>query len=220
MPSQTFHNLPSEKQNSLIKIAIAEFASQDYNSASISRIVRQAGIAQGSLYQYFANKKDLYLYLLELLGKTKIAFLQDNYPLEAEMGFFEYLSWVFAINLEFDIAYPALSKLGYRAFYGDVPFADPKVEQMKQAASDFIRQIVIKGIDDGDIKPNIDRDLAVFVVETLSNAISNYIPQKLRISTDKLAQEGAASFDADAAQDIFQELIKILRFGLGDRPDN
>ena len=51
MPTQTFWNLPSEKRDALIAIAVEEFASNDYDAASISRIVARAGIAKGSIYQ-------------------------------------------------------------------------------------------------------------------------------------------------------------------------
>lgn len=217
MPSKTFFNLSKQKQENLIKIALEEFSNQDYNSASLSRIVRQAGIAQGSLYQYFANKKDLYLYLLDLLCKTKLSFVQNNYPSALKMDFFEYLSWIFEINLQFDLAHPAFSRLAYRAFYGDLPFVDPEIEQMKQASSEFILQIIIKGIEEKDIDPDIDSDLAIFVVETLINSINKYIPEKQGITTDKLAEEGALSLDIDAARDTFQQLIKILQFGLNGK---
>ncbi len=62
MPSQTFFNLPKEKRDTLIKIALNEFSANEYNSASVSRIVKETGIAKGSFYQYFQDKKDLYLF--------------------------------------------------------------------------------------------------------------------------------------------------------------
>ena len=66
MPTPTFTNLPAEKRDRLLALALAEFAANDYPSASISRIVSQAGIATGSLYQYFAGKRALYLHLVDL----------------------------------------------------------------------------------------------------------------------------------------------------------
>jgi TetR/AcrR family transcriptional regulator len=65
MPKPTFFNLTDDKRQRLIDLAIEEFAENDYDLASISKIVAQAGIAKGSFYQYFEDKKDLYQYLLE-----------------------------------------------------------------------------------------------------------------------------------------------------------
>jgi AcrR family transcriptional regulator len=216
MPSQTFFNLPDEKRETLIKIAIDEFSSHDYDSASISRIVKEAGIAKGSFYQYFQDKKELYLYLLNLLSETKFSFLQNSHPPKIKMDFFEYLAWLFETSIHFDFTYPALSKLGYRAFYGDSPLGNRAIEEAKEAFSEFIRQIVMKGVSEGDIDPNINLDLVVFVVNTLSNNVGNYIPKKLGVSADKLAQEGVSSLDLKMVKDVFYELLNILKFGLSN----
>ena len=64
MPSNTFLNLPDDKRERIISAALEEFANNDFRNASITRMVRSLGIAKGSVYQYFKDKKDLYLYLL------------------------------------------------------------------------------------------------------------------------------------------------------------
>lgn len=65
MPKQTFFNLPQEKQENLIQSATKEFSRVPLNKASISNIVKHAGIARGSFYQYFEDKEDAFYYLLE-----------------------------------------------------------------------------------------------------------------------------------------------------------
>jgi AcrR family transcriptional regulator len=65
MPNSTFYNLPLEKQNRIINSAIDEFISKPYTKTSIDRIVKNAEIPKGSFYQYFEEKKDIYLYVLE-----------------------------------------------------------------------------------------------------------------------------------------------------------
>ena len=53
MPKQTFLNLPEEKRNTIINIAIEEFAEYGLENASTNRIVAKSGISKGSFYQYF-----------------------------------------------------------------------------------------------------------------------------------------------------------------------
>jgi AcrR family transcriptional regulator len=214
MPNQTFFNLPENKRDVIVKVAIDEFATKDYNSVSISRIARESNIAKGSFYQYFLDKKDLYLYLLDLLGKTKLSFLQDNHPPKTKLDFYEYLSWLLKINMNFDLTYPTLSRLSYRAFYGVLPFQEPKIAAAKKAFSEFIRQMVITGIAEGDIDRDIDIDLAVFVVDTIINTFNNYLPEKLDISPSKLSRQGASALDEELVKNTFNELIQILKFGL------
>lgn len=59
MPSQTFLNLPIEKQNSILSAAKKEFSKVEFSKSSINQIVKDARISRGSFYMYFEDKKDL-----------------------------------------------------------------------------------------------------------------------------------------------------------------
>ena len=65
MPSSTFLNLPAEKQEKLLEAATREFTRKPFNEASINQIIKDAGIPRGSFYMYFADKEDLFRYLLK-----------------------------------------------------------------------------------------------------------------------------------------------------------
>ena len=65
MPSATFYNLPAEKRERLLRAAREEFSRVPYESASVNRIIRSAGIPRGSFYMYFQDKEDLFRYLLK-----------------------------------------------------------------------------------------------------------------------------------------------------------
>lgn len=65
MPKQTFYKLPQEKQERILAAAKREFTQVRYSDASINQIIRDAGIPRGSFYQYFEDKKDIFLYFLQ-----------------------------------------------------------------------------------------------------------------------------------------------------------
>lgn len=79
MPKQTFDKLPQEKQERILAAAKKEFTQVRYSDASINQIVKEAGIPRGSFYQYFEDKKDIFL-----------CFLQD-YKKEMLNGFARYI---------------------------------------------------------------------------------------------------------------------------------
>jgi AcrR family transcriptional regulator len=64
MPKQTFFNLTKEKQGVLIDAAKKEFSRVPLHEASISNIIKDAGIPRGSFYQYFEDLEDLFFFLL------------------------------------------------------------------------------------------------------------------------------------------------------------
>src|SRR5690242_14812279 len=80
-PKSTFLNLPPEKRERIIELAIEEFSERPYAQASLSRIVARAGIAKGSVYQYFEDKRDLYRWLLtEEVPRRKLAWVAADPP--------------------------------------------------------------------------------------------------------------------------------------------
>ncbi|MFC3041109.1 TetR/AcrR family transcriptional regulator [Virgibacillus xinjiangensis] len=64
MPKPTFFNLPEEKRQKLVHAAEEEFSRVPLFEASISNIVKAAGIPRGSFYQYFEDKEDIFFFLL------------------------------------------------------------------------------------------------------------------------------------------------------------
>ena len=72
MPSDTFLRLNDEKKRKLIDASFKEFSLNNFNDASINRIIKEAGISRGSFYMYFIDKKDLYFYLLEQYGEILV----------------------------------------------------------------------------------------------------------------------------------------------------
>ncbi len=66
---QKFFSLDEEKQERIINAALGEFTKNGYEKASTNVIIKEAEISKGSLFQYFNNKKELYLFLLEYVVK-------------------------------------------------------------------------------------------------------------------------------------------------------
>lgn len=64
MPTSTFFRLPEEKRQRLLDAAWGEFTQVRYTDVSINKIIQGAHIPRGSFYQYFADKDELFAYLL------------------------------------------------------------------------------------------------------------------------------------------------------------
>jgi AcrR family transcriptional regulator len=219
MPKQTFFNLPDEKRQTLIDLALDEFAGNDYQSASISRLVAQAGIAKGSFYQYFEDKQDLYSYLFQLGAEQKVAFLSEAAPPDPEMALFDYLSWVFQRRVLFDLYHPRFSKLTYRALSGDSPLPDDMVARAKATADDYFRRLLETGLARGDIDPAIDLDVAVFVLSAVLIEFGKYMSLHLGLDPASLDGAGLPTAEAEAMQGLFDKLLYILQHGMEKKND-
>lgn len=95
MPTSTFFNLPPPKRERLLRAALAEFARRPYGEASINRIIQAAEIPRGSFYQYFADKADLFRYVLRRYDQqlreavVKSLDLCGGKPLELPLALFD-----------------------------------------------------------------------------------------------------------------------------------
>lgn len=82
MPKITFFNLPEDKKQTLIDEARKEFSRVPLYEASISNIIKGAGIPRGSFYQYFEDKEDIFFFILGEFTKEKrkqfLQLLQEN----------------------------------------------------------------------------------------------------------------------------------------------
>jgi len=83
MPSNTFLNLPEDKQTRLMDAASREFSAKPYNEVSINKIIQDAGIPRGSFYMFFQDKEELFHYLVhgyveQLLMVLEEALLRES----------------------------------------------------------------------------------------------------------------------------------------------
>lgn len=215
MPNQTFFNLPEKKRQKITELAIAEFANADYDNASISNIVKQAKIAKGSFYQYFEDKTDLYLYLIEAASQQRIDFIQESRERKQFTDFFAELRWLFVTSTKFSAQYPQLSQILNRAVYGDSPIKETVFQKIQAASRQPVQELVEKGIASGDLRSALDPDLATFMVLTAGDSLRYFIPEKLSLDMRKLAEGGDIEIDMQAIERIFDELIQILERGMG-----
>lgn len=65
MPSGTWERLSVGRRAAVEAAAEAEFAERGFSGGSLNVIARTAGVAKGSLFQYFTDKLDLYAYIAE-----------------------------------------------------------------------------------------------------------------------------------------------------------
>jgi AcrR family transcriptional regulator len=65
VPTSTWERLPEARRQAVTKAAQDEFAARGFSGGSLNVIAREAGVAKGSLFQYFRDKQDLYAYLSE-----------------------------------------------------------------------------------------------------------------------------------------------------------
>ncbi len=70
--------LMGETRERLVKAAVEEFAREGYEGANISRITEAAGVATGTIYNYFPSKNEMMLAVLSEIGTAHCAFIAEQ----------------------------------------------------------------------------------------------------------------------------------------------
>ena len=89
-----------ERREQIIDVAVAVFARSGYHGASMNDVAEAAGVTKPVLYQHFASKQDLYLALIDDVGKRMITAISKgtagatNGKNQTELGFQAYFRWV------------------------------------------------------------------------------------------------------------------------------
>ena len=216
MPKETFFNLPDEKRTTILDLAIEEFAHHDYKNASISHLVTRAGIAKGSFYQYFEDKRDLYLYLIQLAGEEKKRFLEQKTPPNPGMHLFDFLKWAINEGARFEFSNPLLAQVAYRALFSDRPFGDDPFNQLQDMVRVYYLSLVQMGKSQGVIDTGLDNDLVVFLLSTIFNNFGKFILERQNIDSADLAS-GDVDYRTVNMDALSDQLISILKRGLAPR---
>src|SRR5437763_16078656 len=70
MPRPTWANLDATRRERVLHAAMAEFGRHGYSGGSLNVIAREAGVAKGSLFQYFEDKFDFFAHVAEQASLT------------------------------------------------------------------------------------------------------------------------------------------------------
>ncbi|BDS11121.1 TetR/AcrR family transcriptional regulator [Aureispira anguillae] len=216
MPKETFDKLPEEKREAFIKAFLEEFATKNYDKASISVVVKKLKIAKGSVYQYFENKLDLYLYLKSLCEGIKM-----NYVLKIDRAdypdFWDYYRAQYEAGIQFDLAHPLESQFLYRIGEKETSeILKGFMKEWKQKAIQAYRFIIQAEIDKGYFRNDISAETMTYFLVSVSMGIGDVLRAHYQIDFDKNIEEGKPVFalDKTALMKAVEDHILLLKGAL------
>jgi len=206
----TFRHLPSDKQERVLAAALAEFADQGYQAASLNRVVAQAGIAKGSLYQYFPNKEGIFHYIfqyaLRLVRRTLTAVKEET----VEENFFVRLEKSLLAGVRFLREHPRIFNLYLKIqFDNNVPFREELLAAVRRHAGEYFDSLVRQAQRRGELRPGVPQATVRFLLD----AVFDRFLQAVAVPALDVALGLHQAPEATIHQHI-RELIGLLKDGL------
>lgn len=203
MPSATFEKLATSKKEAFIAAFLVEFATHSYEKASISTVVKQLGIAKGSVYQYFENKMDLFLYLKHYAEQQKGQFIRqvkrEDFP-----DFWSYWRQLYEQGIAFDAAYP----LEMRFLYNLQEQSSPALQFMKAAWEEQGIQIYTQLISYEVEQGHFRKDLSPVAMAHFILAVGYGINKRLVAQVESHQQKGTAGLLTAADKTLLINLVE------------
>ena len=207
VPKSTFFNLPESKQSRIIDVALEEFASKPYDQVSVASVADAAGVAKGSIYQYFDDKLDLYRHLLDCAISEKLAYFSEGVT-PAGKDLFEDLEILLAAGARFARDRPRYHELAAR--FVESPVRDRILPDLKDQSAEFLRQMVNRAHDLGQIRGDVSQGLALYFLNTLLSEFGTYLLREHGGDWSRVGSEDGG----DPVMGKVEELMRLIRFGL------
>jgi AcrR family transcriptional regulator len=140
--------LMDETRQHLIKAAIDEFANEGFDGASISRITRAAGVATGTIYNYFPSKNELMLTLLDEIGAEHCSYIAEQIRQESDHVL--RLKRLLAVTFDYVKANPNQARVLFASMQGVNRQFKTQLNQIYEPMMQLIcEEILIPGMQQG-----------------------------------------------------------------------
>lgn len=210
MPTRTFNRLDEDKKERIMRSAIAEFLTQGFEGTKIETIAANAEVAKGSIYQYFEDKKSLFLYAVTWTIEYFLKHFDRQSPL-ADMDVFDYFLSSsrerFAL-LEQEPQLLAFSIATYTGKYGSLT-ADIIRELTRMANQEEIK-LIRNGQRRGTIRTDLDDESLLLFFQGVTEKFQTKLMENIIEGNTTYTEERFIQM-----QETVGKMVKLLKNGMG-----
>lgn len=207
MPTQTFFRLRDEKQESIMRAAIREFVENGFAGAKISDIAAQAGVAKGSIYQYFRDKEELFIYCAEW-GLVHFMEKLDRRIAVTDMDVFEYFAD--SVGKSETIAEERELLLFLQLIDREPRLVNASMEAMYAVGNEYSKRMIRNSQEKGVVRSDIDADLLFEFFLAVTERFKRRWMERYVDFSAETSEEQKAAMKEEMAQ-----MLALLRNGMG-----
>lgn len=209
--TELFEKQNKDKQKRIIEAAILEFSEKGFENANTNRIARDANISVGSLFKYFNNKTDLFLYIVKLAEAELES--QIHGVLSMEKDFFDTVDMILSLIHEYSKTDKALVRLYHEmTSIGQSSLVETVVSTLEKVAGSEYKTMIKEAQDKGEIRGDVDPSVVAFILDNIFMSLQfSYAMPYYQLRKRLFVGE-----DIDDKK-IIQETMSILRNALSEK---
>jgi TetR/AcrR family transcriptional regulator len=193
-----FEKLPATDQRKILSACIAEFGEKGYERASTNTMVKNAGIPKGTLFYFFGNKKQLFLYLVDHAVGKYVEYV-NQYLEDFPADLFERLLFMAEVRLRFAAHAPYLYRFFFKTLLNIPDELKIEMQERFKEYADGNKNLMSDDLDTTELRDGITVDQ---VMELLSYIMDGLLSRH----TDRLMQ-----LDAAETIDYVEQLLEQSR---------
>ncbi len=207
MPTDTFFRLRDEKQEVILRAAIREFVEKGFDRAKVSDIAQSAGVSKGSIYQYFADKEELYLYCAQWGIHLFMEKLDARMPLESQdvfSYFADRVSKSLVLEEERELA------LFMQSMAGEPLLMEKTFHHMYEKTNDYIVNLLENTRAKGLLRRDIEDELLVeYFIAVTDRFQRRWMARYIDFSREMTPAE------TQAMERELEQMLTLLKNGMG-----
>jgi len=212
-PRKTFQNLTKEKQERITRIAVEEFGNKGFEGASINAMVERLKIAKGSIFQYFGDKKGLFLFVFNRSVEMVKGHLRTVRDQSIEEDLPTRLSKTLSAGIQFIKKHPLLYRLYIKIlFESKAPFRDEMLLSLRQNSIEYLKSLLDNAYEKGELKKDINISKTAFILDAVMDRF-------LQAYTIKHLDADLGIYDSNSENtDLWiHEIVEIICQGVGKK---
>jgi TetR/AcrR family fatty acid metabolism transcriptional regulator len=168
-----------ERRQSIIQAAIEVFGKGSFQNSSISEIAQRANVAEGTIYQYFKNKDDLFFSIP--VEKTKEFCEELDLHLQGITGAFNKIRKFIWYYLHFFKMNPEYGRILMLEMRVSRSFVKTDTYKFLRTSTSRILEIIREGQDEGTIR----KDVNIYILRQLLLGVLEHIVTRWLLKGEK-----------------------------------
>ena len=168
-----------ERRQSIIQAAIEVFGKGSFQNSSISEIAQRANVAEGTIYQYFKNKDDLFFSIP--VEKTKEFCEELDLHLQGITGAFNKIRKFIWYYLHFFKMNPEYGRILMLEMRVSRSFVKTDTYKFLRTSTSRILEVIREGQDEGTIR----KDVNIYILRQLVLGVLEHIVTRWLLKGEK-----------------------------------
>jgi TetR/AcrR family transcriptional regulator len=213
MAKDALNKIEAKKRDRIFRNAAAEFARHGYHKANINSIAQNAGIGKGSIYLYFADKRDLYYSTFKEAVRVQDQIFDSIEQMDLDPV--AKIEKVFEESLRLFPRYRDMFKMYFDlSISGDEKYFAEMAQFLETRSASFFVQVLKEGIVSGRIRKELPVEYAAYIIDSIYSIFiagldCRYQRERFRVFTNM-----DISLNGDIVKNHVHKILNVLQSGI------